>query len=243
MRVLFTASLLAALVSAGGAPAPKGNSAKRNIDQHLAPHRFDKTKVMINSDSTNNSGGGELTLQVVLKADDDNRAQQELHTTLALKVGGIQEGMEINVGWAMNLADPDLIVGDEEGNPDQQGTEVTALKERARNYKGPNGWDGVNAWAVYNGENDANWSAQEVWQTEEPDVYNNGLAGLTIDANNNFLVFQEFSDILCTLDDDGTSNNCEATVVTERIWDTQMTENGHRIENSMERAFSFIGWY
>ena len=50
MRVLFAASLITTLVSAGGgAPAPKGNDAKRNIDQHLALHRFDKTVVMIPS--------------------------------------------------------------------------------------------------------------------------------------------------------------------------------------------------
>ena len=67
MRVLFVTSMIAALVSAGGAPAPKGNSAKRNIDVHLAPHRFDKKVIM------KNNGKAELELHVVLKADDNNR--------------------------------------------------------------------------------------------------------------------------------------------------------------------------
>ena len=106
MRVLFAASLIVALVSAGGAaPAPKGNSAKRNIDQHLAPSRYDSTKELISiSDETTNEGAGELSLQVVLKADDDNRLQQELHTTLTLIVDGVEVGDEVNMGWAMNLA-------------------------------------------------------------------------------------------------------------------------------------------
>ena len=47
MRVLFASSIIATLVSAGGAPAPSGNTAKRNIDQHLAPHRFDAEQVVI----------------------------------------------------------------------------------------------------------------------------------------------------------------------------------------------------
>ena len=115
MRVLFAASLIAALVSAGGAPAPSGNSAKRNIDQHLAPHRYDNTKTLISlSDSTTNAGAGELTLQVVLKADDFNRQQQEFHTTLSLVVDGVEEGDEVNMGFAMNVAtDAEIPFGSE----------------------------------------------------------------------------------------------------------------------------------
>lgn len=106
MRVLFATSLIAALVSAGGAPAAKGNTAKRNIDMHLAPPRYTNTKLLIPSSQTElNDGSGELSLQIILKADDDNRAKQELHTTLALTGIEFEDGMEINLGWAMYLPD------------------------------------------------------------------------------------------------------------------------------------------
>ena len=49
MRVLFAVSIITSLVNAGGAPAPGGNTAKRNIDQHLAPHRYDSEKVLVGS--------------------------------------------------------------------------------------------------------------------------------------------------------------------------------------------------
>lgn len=195
--------------------------------------------MMINSGDANNPGGAELQLQVVLKADDNNRAEQELHTTLSLSVAGIEDGMEINLGWAMNLTPPEEIVDEgEEGKPDGQGTEVAELKKRYQTYTGPKGWDGQNAWAVYNGDGNGNWVADEVWQTEMPDVFNNGVAGLTMDATNNFVVFQEYSEITCL-----GGGNCEAVVVTERVWDTELTATGHIIEAKMERMFSFIAWY
>jgi len=70
MRVLFAVSIITALVDASGAPTPGGNTAKRNIDQHLAPHRYDSEKLLIGSDTDENSY---LALRVVLKADDNNR--------------------------------------------------------------------------------------------------------------------------------------------------------------------------
>ena len=62
MRVLFIPALLAALASAGSAPAPSGNTAKRNVDQHLAYPRYDKTKTLVEAGSTNNSGKGQLEI-------------------------------------------------------------------------------------------------------------------------------------------------------------------------------------
>ena len=73
MRVLFAAQLLAALAYAGGAPAPSGNTAKRHKNPELAPHRYDKRKTLIAKDQEGNLGGGQLDLQVILKADDKNR--------------------------------------------------------------------------------------------------------------------------------------------------------------------------
>lgn len=102
MRVLFTSALVAALANAGGAPAPTGNTAKRHENPHLAPHRFDKTKTLIASGTTDrNSGAGQLDLRVVLKADDMNRAQQEIHTSLTLSGIELAAGQEVYLGWAM----------------------------------------------------------------------------------------------------------------------------------------------
>ena len=105
MRVLFAAQLLAALAYAGGAPAPSGNTAKRHKNPELAPHRYDKRKTLIAKDQEeSNLGGGQLDLQVILKADDKNRLQQELWTTLFLDVEGLEPGMTVNMGWAMKLS-------------------------------------------------------------------------------------------------------------------------------------------
>lgn len=102
MRVLFTTALVAALASAGSAPAPTGNTAKRNGDPHLAPHRFDKTKTLIAAGQADgDSGAGQLDLRVVLKADDGDRSRQEIHTTLTLSGIDLTEGQELYLGWAM----------------------------------------------------------------------------------------------------------------------------------------------
>merc|ERR1719443_193761 len=105
MRVLFTSALVAALASAGSAPAPTGNTAKRNVDPHLAPHRFDKTKTLIAAGTTEapvdgNAGGGQPDLRVVLQADDNDRARQELYMGWAMRpssaedVGAMTSGCE-----------------------------------------------------------------------------------------------------------------------------------------------------
>ena len=94
----------------------------------------------------------------------------------------------------MNLATPDQI---DEPTDLKVGTEAGELKDRISSYKGPKGWDGVNAWAIYNGEGNGNWVPQEVWSTDEPTVYENGVAGLTYDTANNFIAFQEYSEINC----------------------------------------------
>ena len=72
----------------------------------------------------------------MLKADDNNRAQQEIHTTLTLTIQDdqLQEGDEINVGWAMNLATSDQI---DEPTDLKVGTEAGELKDRISSYKGP----------------------------------------------------------------------------------------------------------
>merc|ERR1711971_494256 len=103
MRVLFTSALVAALASAGSAPAPTGNTAKRNVDPHLAPHRFDSTKTLI----AGTTGGGQLDLRVVLQADDNDRARQELHTSLELTGIELTSGQELYMGWAMRPTSPE----------------------------------------------------------------------------------------------------------------------------------------
>jgi len=105
MRVLFATSLIAALANAGGAPSVKGNSAKRNFGAE-APSRFEQTKELIAPGAKNkNDGDGTLSLQVIIKTDDDNRKQQELHTSLTLEIDGIEPGNEVHMGWAMKITD------------------------------------------------------------------------------------------------------------------------------------------
>ena len=99
--------------------------------------------------------------------------------------------MELNVGWAMTLASPDELPASFEGNFDEQGTSLEELKKRTEGYSGEKGWDGLNAWATFESfdkdSKDA-WKVEEIWQTDKPDVYNNGVTSLTVDATNAFLI-------------------------------------------------------
>lgn len=111
------------------------------------------------------------------------------------------------------------------------------LNRTRKDGKDPKGWDGVNTWVVYNGDGNGNWGAEEVWQQGEPDVYNSGIAGLTLDDINNFIVFQNYSDIICEVNPATGKNECTATVVTERVWDTQTAGKGYQIEEKFERPY------
>ena len=77
--------------------------------------------------------------------------------------------------------------------------------------------------------------------TAVPDVNGSGVGSLTVDTVNNFSVFEEFTTLTCP--EDGSA--CTASVGTERIWDTQLSGNGHLIKTGegQERAFAFVGWY
>lgn len=251
MRVLFASAIVAALVNASGAPAPSGNTAKRNVDQHLAPHRYDQTKILIASDQADqNMGGGELKLQVVLKADNDNRKQQEIHTTLTLSGVEIAEGEEINMGWAMMLTNAsDIVIGDDKGfKPDSQGSTEDDLSERARRFSGERGWDGMNAYQVKSGDG-KNWASEESWnllsgtRADVPNVYAEGIAALGVEAENNFIVYNEYSELPCLAEAGSDDPACSATVYSERVWDSQSTAGGYVIEEKNELMYDFIGWY
>ena len=75
--------------------------------------------------------------------------------------------------------------------------------------------------------------------TAEPDVSANGVGDLKVDNSNAFVVFEEFATLTCP--DEGGA--CTASVGTERIWDSQLSGNGHLIKKKEERPFAFIGWY
>ena len=74
--------------------------------------------------------------------------------------------------------------------------------------------------------------------TTVPDTNANGVGSLTVDTNY-FSVFEEFATLSCE------GSTCNASVGTERIWDSQESGNGHIIKSGMgqERAFAFVGWY
>ena len=190
MRVLFTSALVAALASAGSAPAPTGNTAKRNVDPHLAPHRFDSTKTLIAAGTT---GGGQLDLRVVLQADDNDRARQELHTSLELTGIELTSGQELYMGWAMRPTSPEDVGAATPGceadtvcaangsdKLDEQGTSRDELVKRAG---GATGWDGVSYMKVYDGtDSEGGWTAQEIWVEgdDAPDLATDGIGALEI---------------------------------------------------------------
>lgn len=233
MRVLFTSALVAALVSAGGAPPPSGNTAKRHTWGNTAPHRFDVTKKLIASGTTDdggNPGAGQLDLRVVLQAADADRATQELHTTLTLSGIELTNGQELYMGWAYrpsSAADietarfdcPEDATSDVEvvcvGAPgdklDNQGTTRAKLIERAG---GATGWDGVSYMKVYDSsvpESVGGWTAQEIWvdSAEAPDLATAGIGALTVTPDNAFMVNDEFSSMTA----DG------GAVESDRVWD------------------------
>ena len=149
MRVLFATAIIAAIANAGGAPSVKGNSAKRNFGNE-APSRYEQTKSLIKPDQArNNSGQGDLSIQVVLKADDNDRKRNELHTSLTLAIDDLAVNNEVYMGWAMRVSKPTEIEDTAEGNPDGQGTDVVELRSRASKYGGLKGWDGISAYQTY----------------------------------------------------------------------------------------------
>lgn len=250
MRVLFTSALVAALASAGSAPAPTGNTAKRNVDPELAPHRFDSTKTLIAAGTTDapvdgNTGGGQLELRVVLQADDNDRARQELHTDLKLSGIELTSGQELYMGWAMrpsSAADLSTVTPDcaadtvcaaaDTDKLDEQGTSREELVKRAG---GAYGWDGVSYMKVYDGtDSEGGWIAQEIWVegTDAPDLATNGIGALTVSQPNAFVV----DDALTSMTGTG------ASVYSDRVWDSLDSGNGYAITDK-ERAFDFIGWY
>lgn len=113
MRVIFTAALIAAIASAGGAPSANMNNAKRHENPELARPRYSVSKTLINpipdgETKSNMMAGsnakGYLSLQVVLKANDEDRSVDELHTTLKLYGDiKIEENEFLAMGWAMHL--------------------------------------------------------------------------------------------------------------------------------------------
>ena len=250
MRVLFTSALVAALASAGSAPAPTGNTAKRNVDPHLAPHRFDKTKTLIAAGTTEapvdgNTGGGQLDLRVVLQADDNDRARQELHTSLTLSGIELTSGQELYMGWAMRPSSAEDVGAMTSGceadtvcatsgsdKLDEQGTSRDELVKRAG---GAFGWDGVSYMKVYDGtDSEGGWTAQEIWVEgdDAPDLATGGIGALTVTEPNAFVVDDAFTSMTGT----------GASVYSDRVWDSYDSNNGYAITGE-ERAFDFIGWY
>ena len=121
--------------------------------------------------------------------------------------------MELNIGWAMTLTAAEDIPVAEEGNYDEQGTETAVLKERAGNYQGAVGWDGLNAWAIKGG--DDGWTGEEIWQASMPKIVENGFSDLTVEATPGaFWIFPEYSEFTC----EGTK--CRAEVISQRVWDS-----------------------
>lgn len=86
---------------------------------------------------------------------------------------------------------------------------------------------------TYDGTADGGWLAQEIWSTaDEIDVVTGGIESLTIDAENAFMVSDDYSSISAT----------GATVYSDRVWDSQSSGNGYIIDSN-EKAYNFIGWY
>ena len=181
MRVLFATSLIAALVNAGGAPAAKSNNAKRNWGNE-APARFNKEKILVATDQKEqNDGKGNLSLQVVLKAEDNDRAKNQMLTVLKLEVDGVSDGNQIDMGYAMKLtAAKDIPSPTQEdgGKLDGQGTNLEELQKRAQEYKGTMTWEGINVTRKYNGSDDngeGDWAIGETLSDTMPDVVGAGL--------------------------------------------------------------------
>ena len=85
----------------------------------------------------------------MLKADDNDRKRNELHTSLTLAIDDLAVNNEVYMGWAMRVSKPTEIEDTAEGNPDGQGTDVVELRSRASKYGGLKGWDGISAYQTY----------------------------------------------------------------------------------------------
>ena len=76
----------------------------------------------------------------MLKADDNNRAIDEMHTTLNLTGLQLTEGQELYMGWAMVMADEEDLMSDGAAGEtaddfvDEQGSTRKDLIAKARAY-------------------------------------------------------------------------------------------------------------
>ena len=156
----------------------------------------------------------------MLKADDNNRAIDEMHTTLTLTGLELTAGQELYMGWAMVMTESEDLLADEakgettEDYVDRQGTTRQDLIAKAEAHTGERGWNGPSYWRTYNGENETGgWNVEETYSMTEPDVFNFGVEDLVADpdGNNSFLVQNEYSEI--------TSSG--GVVYSERVWDSQ----------------------
>ena len=66
MRLLFIPALLAALASADASadidPVPSDDTVEVDVDQQIAQPKYDKTKTLVESGSTDNTGDGQLEI-------------------------------------------------------------------------------------------------------------------------------------------------------------------------------------
>ena len=156
----------------------------------------------------------------MLKADDNNRAIDEMHTTLTLTGLELTAGQELYMGWAMVMTESEDLLADEakgetaEDYVDRQGTTRQDLIAKAEAHTGERGWNGPSYWRTYNGENETGgWNVEETYSMTEPDVFNFGVEDLVADpdGNNSFLVQDEYSEISST----------GGVVYSERVWDSQ----------------------